>query len=675
MINNTKANLNISRFMLRNQGLLVAFGTLAAVYILLQTNLTYGFSYYDISNTFASTATLAIAAIGATIVVISRGLDLSVGSVISLSNCLIAVNMGDTPVSMTLWALLGIGAGALVGLFNAIFVVLLRLPSIIVTLASMFIVEGITLMILRQPGGTVSPVFSSFFLSDAIPNLLPMPAALVGLVLLGWLALKSSPFGTNLYAIGSSDDAAIAKGVRVDLTRMSTYVIAGALYGMAGMFLTAQTGSGDPTVGSPMLLSVFVAVVLGGTAFTGGRGGCLGTVFGAITLMLIVNLLIVFNVPSSYSTVVEGGLLILAILAGSRERIAEAATGFRLWLKRHANTTEPHIRRRHRKFSAPRVDDTLSKFAIKRWIKQNRSGLRSGLPAYASLLVVLVTTAILFEGRLSGLNYFNSLLVLTAFLAVLALGQGSVVIGGGLDLSVPAMITFAGVMLGEWTVGGIGGFAPIFVIAVGAIIGAVSGLGIGILGMHPIIVTLAVNGILHGVILLITGGTPHGTAPDWVTWMMTGKIAGWTPIIPALLLFIMAACLLLRNTPFARHLYAVGSNPVMAHFSGVSVSGTQIKTYALSAACAALVGIMLTGFSGQAFIDMGTPYLLPSIAVVVIGGTAIAGGRGTYLGMVGGALLLTALSMVLQGMLIPVSVRNIIFGAIILGAVIGLREK
>ncbi|NDW07325.1 ABC transporter permease subunit [Jiella pacifica] len=665
----------LARSLARSQGLLVALATLAAVFILLQANLASGFSYYDVSSTFASTATLAIAAIGATIVVISRGLDLSVGSVISLSNCLIAVNMGDSLGSMVLWALLGIAAGALVGLFNGIFVAVFRLPSIIVTLASMFIVEGITLMILDQPGGMVPASFSGFFLSDAVSGLLPMPAVLVVVVLFGWFALKASPFGTNLYAIGSSDEAALAKGVRVDLTRLIAYVIAGAVYGLAGMFLTAQTGSGDPTVGPPMLLPVFVAVVLGGTPFTGGRGGCLGAVFGALTLMLVVNLLLVFNVPTFYATVVEGCLLILAVLAGSRERIVEAVAGLRLWFRRRSKSAKPHVRRRHDDLPLPRPDDSLPSNAVLRWMTRHRRALRSSLPVYVSLLVVLAATLTLFEGRLSGASYFNSLFVLTTFLAVLALGQGSVVIGGGLDLSVPAMITFSGVMLGEWTIGGMGGFAPLAVIALAAVIGAASGFGIGVIGVHPLIMTLAVDGILAGVTLVATGGTPRGAAPAWISWLMTGKIAGLTPVVPALLVFVAGASLLLARTPFARRLYAVGSNPVMAYFSGVSIARTQIAAYALSAACAALVGILLTGFSGQAFIDMGTPYLLPSIAVVVIGGTAMTGGRGTYLGMFGGALLMTALSMALQGMLIPIAVRNVIFGAVILGAVIGLREK
>jgi ribose transport system permease protein len=156
---------------------------------------------------------------------------------------------------------------------------------------------------------------------------------------------------------------------------------------------------------------------------------------------------------------------------------------------------------------------------------------------------------------------------------------------------------------------------------------------------------------------------------------MTGKILGLTPVVYGLMLFVICASFLLGRTVYARRLYLVGSSPLVARFSGVSVGRVQIAAYGLSGLCSAVVGIMLAGFSGQAFIDMGTPYLLPSIAVIVIGGVAMSGGRGTYLGIFGGALLLTALTTVLQGMLLPVAIRNVIFGLVILGAVIGLREN
>ena len=144
-------------------------------------------------------------------------------------------------------------------------------------------------------------------------------------VLLLWLWLKSTRFGAALYAIGSDAEAARSAGVRVNLTRFLTYTIAGGCYGLAGVFISAQTGSGDPLVGNPMLLSIFTAVVLGGTRLGGGRGGPTGSVFGAYILMSVVNVLLVLNVSAYYSTIAEGVILVLAVLAASMSGDSELA--------------------------------------------------------------------------------------------------------------------------------------------------------------------------------------------------------------------------------------------------------------------------------------------------------------------------------------------------------------
>jgi ribose transport system permease protein len=157
--------------------------------------------------------------------------------------------------------------------------------------------------------------------------------------------------------------------------------------------------------------------------------------------------------------------------------------------------------------------------------------------------------------------------------------------------------------------------------------------------------------------------------------MMTGRLWGVTPIIFALVAFIAAAYFLLHSTVFGRRLFAVGSNPISSEFSGVPVKRVLVLTYALSGLCSALVGVMLSGFSGQAFNDMGDPYLLTSIAVVVVGGTLMTGGRGNYLGMLGGALMLTALATLLSGSMLPVAARSIVYGAVVLLAVVAMREK
>jgi len=212
-------------------------------------------------------------------------------------------------------------------------------------------------------------------------------------------------------------------------------------------------------------------------------------------------------------------------------------------------------------------------------------------------------------------------------------------------------------------------------LALGTGLGALNGAGIVLLGLPPIVMTLAMNGILQGAALVYSNGTPDGFASPGMRWFMTGKLLSVTPVVWFVMAFVAAALVLLGRTTFGRRVYAVGNSPLVARLSGVGVGGTLIGVYALSGFCAALVGILLAGFSGQASLGMGDEYLLPSIAVVVVGGTLITGGRGHYLGMLGGVLLLTALSTLLAGTTLPFAVRDIIYGLVVLGAVLALRER
>jgi ribose transport system permease protein len=267
--------------------------------------------------------------------------------------------------------------------------------------------------------------------------------------------------------------------------------------------------------------------------------------------------------------------------------------------------------------------------------------------------------------------------VLSSFLAILALGQGATILTGGLDLSLPWMIGLIGIV----TAGLIRGsdaatlWVVPFGLALGAALGALNGAGIVLLGLPPIVMTLAMNGILQGAALVYSGGTPAGFTAPAERWFMTGSLGGVTPVVLFLVLFVVGAVVLLDRTPFGRRVYAVGNSARVAKLSGVGVGGTLIRVYALSGFCAALVGILLSGFSGQASLGMGDEYLLPSIAAVVVGGTLITGGRGHYLGMLGGVLLLTALSTLLAGTTLPSAVREIIFGLVVLSAVLALRER
>lgn len=672
------------RALAKNRGALIAALVLAVLLLMVDWISAGPLTYFDVSFLSSGGATSAIAAIGQTIVILSGGFDLSAGAVISLVNVVLASSMD--PMSMetniALWTLVGIGIGMGVGAFNGFFIAVLRMQPIVVTLSTMFILQGVTLLVMDKPGGGVSPDLGTFYLGDAIEGWLPMPLVVVGVVLLLWLWLKGTRFGTALYAVGSDADSAAAVGVNVMLTRFLAYVIAGGCYGLAGVFISAQTGSGDPLVGNPLLLSMFAAVVIGGTRLGGGQGGPVGTVFGAYILMIVVNILLVLNVSAYYSTIAEGAILILAVLAGSISHNSVLAVQLRAARSRlsawRAGLLPSQLDRTDRRLQlAPSTKIAKPQSLRPAFHIRNAETLRYALPAYICLILVVVVTQIWLGRALVSFSYWNSLLVLSSFLAVLALGQGTVILTGGLDLSVPWTIGISGILLAGMVNGSDAAliYALPTVLAMACIIGFANGVGIVYLGISPIVMTLAMNGILQGVALLYSQGTPAGFSSPMLRWFMTGRIAGVTPIVLFMIGFVIVAVLLLGRTAFGRRVYGIGNGLRAARLSGIAVEKTLILVYMLSAVCSAIVGIMLTGFSGQASLGMGDDYLLPSIAVVVVGGALITGGRGHYLGMLGGVLLLTALQMLLAGTTLPYATRAILYGLVVLGAVMALRER
>jgi ribose transport system permease protein len=667
----------------RQRGLVIAIAVFA---ILLATIANIGavrLTYYDLSQMAASGATLALAAIGQTIVVLSGGFDLSAGAVISLVNVVLASSLQDPGLSPFVLVAAGVGVGMASGAFNGFFVAVLRMQPIVVTLATMFIVQGVTLLIMDKPGGQVSVALGDLMVGDAIPNLAPKPILLIAIVLLLWAWLKRSNLGVAIYAIGSDFEAARAVGVRTRLTQFLVYVIAGGCYGLAGVFISAQTGSADPLIGNPILLQMFAAVVVGGTTLGGGRGGPLGSAFGAYVLMMVVNILLVLNVSAYYSTIAEGSILILAVLGGSLSPDSALVGHFRrlrLRLRARLQGRLPSQRARAPKHltlpaGAARAD-RLASPTPNIWVR-NVEALRFALPAYVCFALVIIATQLAVGRALTNASYYNSLAVLTSFLAVLALGQGAVILTGGLDLSVPWTIGLSGVLLAGMVKGSDAAllYALPMTLIVGAAVGFVNGLGIVGLGVSPIVMTLAVNGVLQGLALIYSNGTPDGFSSPLLRGFMTSRELAVTPVVLFMALFVVVAVLLLGKTPFGRRVYAIGNGERVAALSGVPVGATLIGVYMLSGVCSAIVGILLTGFSGQASLGMGDEYLLPSIAVVVIGGALITGGRGHYLGMLGGALLLTALQTLLAGTTLPYATRTIVFGLVVLAAVMALRER
>jgi len=667
----------------RDRGLVIAIGVFLALLGTVASIGSVRLSYYDLSQMAASGETLALAAIGQTIVILSGGFDLSAGAAISLVNVALGSSLQDPSLSPLIIVAAGVAIGMASGAFNGFFVAVLGMQPIVVTLATMFILQGVTLLIMDKPGGQVSPALGDLLIGDAIPSLLPKPTLLIILVLVAWAWLKRTNFGVAIYAVGGDIESARAVGAPTRFIQFMVYVIGGGCYGLAGVFVSAQTGSADPLIGNPMLLQMFAAVVVGGTKLGGGRGGPLGTVFGAYILMMVVNILLVLNVSAYYSTVAEGSILILAVLAGELRPDSALARHIRHLIR----TTKARRQRRlaSQRAAEPRFlslpvlgrQKQATASVMPNIFARNAEALRFALPSYVCFALIVIATEATLGHAMTSWSYFNSLIVLSSFLAVLALGQGTVILTGGLDLSVPWTIGFTGILLAGMVKGSDAAliYALPVALLVGLFIGFVNGAGIVLLGVSPIVMTLAVNGILQGASLIYSNGTPAGFSSPLLRRFMTDHELFVTPVVLFVAVFVVLAVLLLGHTPFGRRVYAVGNGERVAALSGVPVGRTLIRVYMLSGLCSAIVGALLTGFSGQASLGMGDEYLLPSIAVVVIGGALITGGRGHYLGMLGGALLLTALQTLLAGTMLPFATRTIVFGLVVLVAVMALRER
>jgi ribose transport system permease protein len=271
-----------------------------------------------------NTAPLALAAAGQALVVISRGFDLSVAGVISICNVTLAVYPMEGAGGALLSVLLCMAIGAAVGTVNGVLVAVLRMQSIAATLATMIICQGIALVILKAPGGAVSNWIADQ-MTDRLWNTVPVSGLVMAGVVAIWLLIRRTNFGLALYAIGADEASATLSGINSTRVRFLTFVLAGVVYGLAGYMLSAQTATGNPTSGTPLLMLSFAAVALGGTSLSGGRGGLFASVMGAALLMLLQKVLFSSGVSSFYTGMFQGVALILAVVfSGFLTRIGEA---------------------------------------------------------------------------------------------------------------------------------------------------------------------------------------------------------------------------------------------------------------------------------------------------------------------------------------------------------------
>ena len=389
------------------------------------------------------------------------------------------------------------------------------MPAIIVTLAASFIIGGAALLILPRPGGAIPAWFSDTLAGDT-----PVAAILLILTIVVWKIYLAAPIGLSLYAAGENPVAAYRAGVPVDAARIAAYAFSGLLTTCAGVFIAAQTGSGDPVIGEGFTLNSIAAAVLGGVGFLGGQGAMRGAVAGSLLLSLMISVMYFLGFPPVTHYIAQG-LIIIGAVAISRDHGARGAT--------------------------------VSAAESSRFPRRRAVTIVGSRPFLTALIVAAVWIAASFaRPGFGSFGHLRYLFELASVVGLVAIGQTFVVIAGGIDLSVGAIVTVSAVSVplvaffGDAT----GAIAVVVILAAATGIGTFNGLGVAYLRVHPMIMTLAMATFLQGVLILIAGGSAVSAQNPLLAWLGNARPAG----VPAgVILWAIAsatALVALHATPF-----------------------------------------------------------------------------------------------------------------------------
>ena len=285
--------------------------------VALSVNLYYQKSLLEpgtINNNMRVFLPLILLASGEAFVILTGGIDISVGAIVSIVSALLATRVGleGTPDQVALWFGIALLVGIIAGCINGFFIAYLRLQPFITTYATSFLYGGFALFILPQPGGGIPASVANVY-RTANPLGLHWAFYVIPLLVLIWILIRQTRYGRYLFAVGGKAQAAYETAVPVDMVIFSTYVISGFMAAATGICFILLTGTGNPQIGDSMTLQAITAVVIGGTAMSGGAGGIAGPIMGAITLGVIKNIISFANVDTWWQTFVNSTIIVVAL--------------------------------------------------------------------------------------------------------------------------------------------------------------------------------------------------------------------------------------------------------------------------------------------------------------------------------------------------------------------------
>ena len=310
---------------------ILAFGGLIGLFVVFSLASPYFLTFDNVMGILLATTVNGVLALGATFVIITAGIDLSVGTVMTLSAVMIGVVITNWGLPISLGLLGGVATGALAGLINGLTVSKMKVPPFVATLGMMMAAKGLSLVISGSKPiyFTGTPAVRGLAMDSLLGSVIPgldVPNAvfyLFGAAIVAGLILGRTILGRYAFAIGSNEEATRLSGVNVDFWKAAVYTLAGIFSGLGGVIIGSRLNSAQPALGAGYELDAIAAVVIGGTSLSGGEGTILGTIIGAFIMSVLTNGLRILSVPQEWQMVVTGGIVIVAVYADRLRRQRE----------------------------------------------------------------------------------------------------------------------------------------------------------------------------------------------------------------------------------------------------------------------------------------------------------------------------------------------------------------
>ncbi|MCZ4098699.1 ABC transporter permease [Streptomyces sp. H39-C1] len=676
----------------------LAFGNISALYLLALMVVVFALWVPDTfltSGTWRSLlsdqAVTCLVAVGLVLPTAAGVIDLAVGAQVGLGAVLVArLLVGNVPIPVAI--VLSLLGGAAVGLFSWLMITRARIPSFIATLAvSSLLAAAIAWLSESQQIVDLPAGFGKLGTGQLLGITYPVYILLAVAVLL-WYVLERTPAGRRVYAtggnvnaMGGSSEAAELAGIRVSRVILFSLITSGAVAGLAGVLLTSQLSTGDPTVGPGYLLPVIAAVFLGSTQFRGGRFNIWGTVVAAYTLAVGVKGLQLAGLPIWIPDLFNGTALLAAVGLAAWRKPPVTRREAILRLIRNNTTTAWTARRARRSEllaraatadgaaapapeTAGAADDAMHEA---RWVVRVRRAVAFQNVSALYLLALMVAVFSLWvPDTFLTSGTWRSLLSDQAVTCLVAVGLVVPTAAGVIDLAIGAEVGLGAVLVARLLVGHVP--TPVAIVLSllgGAAVGLFSWLMITRARIPSFIATLAVSSLLAAAVAWVSESQQIVDIPAGFGKLGTGQLLGITYPVYIMLAVAVLLWYVLERTPAGRRVYATGGNAQAAGLVGVRTTRVILFALITSGAVAGLAGVLLTSQLSTGDPTVGPGYLLPVIAAVFLGSTQFRGGRFNIWGTVVAAYTLAVGVKGLQLAGLPIWIPDLFNGTALLAAV------